>query len=411
MTPAAAFVPPAYPFDALGELAVAAEAVPGGLVDLSIGTPCDAPPAVVLEALAAPAGVRGYPSSTGSAGLLDAARGYLERRFGVAVERRQVASCIGTKELVAGLPHWLRLRRPELDTVLYPAISYPTYAMGATLAGCRAVPVTSLPGGGTDLESLDEADAERALCLWVNSPANPSGELTDLAAAAAWGRRRGVPVLSDECYSEFSWADRPRSILEHGCDGVLALHSVSKRSNCAGLRVGFYAGDGELVHYIAELRRHAGFMVPGPAQAAATAALGDDSHVEVQRATYLERLELLVHALSSAGLAASLPAGSFYLWIAAGDVGGQPAAEPTHEGADWRLTRQLALAAGILVSPGSFYGEGGAGFVRLAVVQPTERIALAARRLAAVVGAGLPAPAVAASQPGTGAPTTTAARP
>jgi len=386
------FAPPVYPFDRLAGLAGAAAALPGGMVDLSAGSPTDPPPPGVVAALSASASERGYPSATGSPAVLEAAAAWVGRRFGVELELGQLALCVGTKEFVAGLPHWLRLRSPGRDTVLHPALAYPTYEMGATLAGCRAVGVPAAPSGGLDLSAVGEEDAARALCLWVNSPANPDGSLTDLAAAAAWGRERGVPIVSDECYAEFTWSGRPRTVLEHGSDGVLALHSISKRSNCAGLRLGFYAGDPDLVSYLAELRRHAGLMVPGPVQAAAAVALSDDAHVEAQRARYRERLELLVAALGAAGLAARPPDGSFYLWLPAGGetapawVRALPGGDEG-EGDDWRLARFLAERAGALVSPGEFYGEPGRGFVRLAVVQPTERIALVGRRLAAALAA------------------------
>src|SRR5208282_4878855 len=176
-------------------------------------------------------------------------------------------------------------REPGRDTVLYPAVSYPTYAMGAELAGCRAVPVPSAPGrsGGLALDAVEPADAARALVLWSNSPSNPTCALGDLGAEAAWGRAHGVPVFSDECYAEFTWDGPPRSILEAGTDGVVAVHSLSKRSNLAGVRAGLYAGDEELVSYLVDVRRHAGLMVPGPVQAGAVAALDDDSHVDLQR--------------------------------------------------------------------------------------------------------------------------------
>ena len=179
---------------------------------------------------------------------------------------------------------------PSRDTVLYPAVAYPTYEMGAILAGCRPVPVPPRAGGGLDLDAIDPADAARALMLWVNSPSNPTGALSDLDAAAAWGRARGVPVFSDECYVEFTWDGRGRTILEQGIDGVVAVHSLSKRSNLAGLRVGFYAGDEELVTYLKEVRKHVGMLVPGPAQAAGAVALSDDDHVQVQRDRYRARL-------------------------------------------------------------------------------------------------------------------------
>ncbi|MDQ4088998.1 MAG: aminotransferase class I/II-fold pyridoxal phosphate-dependent enzyme, partial [Actinomycetota bacterium] len=277
------FVPPPYPYDRLNEAKAAASAFDGGIVDLSIGTPFDPPPAEALAALSTSGAERGYPASIGSKRLREAAVGWMGRRFGVEVPVDGVAACVGTKELVANVVGWLRLRTPDRDTVLYPSIAYPTYEMGATLAGCRAVPVD-------DLALLPDAEAGRALCLWVNSPANPTGALADLGAAATWGRAHGVPVLSDECYAEFTWDGLPHTILEHGLDGVLAVHSLSKRSNLAGLRVGFYAGDGDLVHYLSEVRKHAGFMVPGPVQAAAAVALDDDAHVDEQRERYLERL-------------------------------------------------------------------------------------------------------------------------
>lgn len=360
----AAFVPPPYPYDRLDELKALGERLEGGLVDLSIGTPCDPPPPAVVEALARSGAERGYPPSIGSAAYREAAAGWLLRRLGVALDPSSVAACVGTKELVAGLPQWLHLRQPDRDTVLYPAISYPTYAMGATLAGCRAVPYRTLEG-------IDPADAARALCLWVNVPSNPTGELGDLAAAAAWGRHRGVPVLSDECYVEFTWDGPPRTILEHGPEGVLAVHSLSKRSNLAGARAGFYAGDGELVRYLSEVRKHAGFMVPGPVQAAAVAAWADDAHVDEQRERYRHRLDVMAEGLRLTGVEAPRPAGAFYLWA------------PAPEGDAWALARRLAVDGGILVSPGEFYGPDGAGFVRVAVVQPDDRIELGRERLRA----------------------------
>jgi succinyldiaminopimelate transaminase len=356
------FEPPIYPYERLVDLRAEADARPGGCVDLSIGTPCDPPPPAVIEALAGSGAERGYPPSVGSPEFREAAAGWLVRRLHVTVEPSAVAACIGTKEFVGTLPQWLRLRTPGRDTVLYPGVSYPTYEMGATLAGCRAVPYLAL----SDIEA---ADADRALCLWVNSPANPSGDLVDLAAVAAWGRDRDVPVVSDECYVEFTWDGPPRTVLEHGLDGVLAVHSLSKRSNLAGVRAGFYAGDPELVHYLSEVRKHAGFMVPGPVQAAAAVAYGDDDHVDEQRARYHARLERLRKVLAAVDAPAPMPAGAFYLWA------------PAPGGDAWALAKKLAVEGGALVSPGEFYGPAGAGHVRIAAVQPDDRIELIAERL------------------------------
>jgi succinyldiaminopimelate transaminase len=370
---AGGFRPPVYPFDRLDGPKRKAELHDGGIVDLSIGTPCDAPAPGVLAALAGSGAERGYPSSKGGPALRRAAAAWIGRRFGIEVPPEAVAACVGTKELVAGLPQWLSLRSPARDTVLYPSLSYPTYEMGAVLARCRAVPVAERPDGGLDLTSVSEEDARRALVLWVNSPSNPTGAVDDLLVAAAWGRRFGVPVFSDECYVEYTWAGPPRTILESGLAGVVAVHSLSKRSNMAGLRAGFYAGDPDLVTYLSEVRQHAGFMVPGPVQAAAAAALDDDAHVEAQRARYRERLECFASVLKGLGASPGLPAGGFYLWSEVPD--------PGQDGAAWAFTDLLAEGGGCLVAPGDLFGGGGASHVRVAMVQPTERLLLVARRL------------------------------
>ena len=364
------FVPPPYPYDRLDRLRPSSEANLGGTVDLSIGTPFDPPPQRVIEALASSGSERSYPASIGSLAFRQAARRWMMRRFDVDVPVGQIGASIGSKEFVATLPQWMKLRTPSRDTVLYPAVAYPTYEMGAILAGCRPVAVGATPTGQLDLDSIDPADAERALVLWVNSPSNPTGKLDDLQAAAAWGRAHGVVVFSDECYVEFTWTGRGRTILESGLDGVVAVHSLSKRSNLAGVRVGFYAGDAELVGYLQEVRKHVGMMVPGPAQAAGVAALDDDEHVAVQRERYRSRLELLAAVLSEwSQESVALPDGAFYLWI------------PVADG--WEYAERLAREGGALVSPGEFYGPDGARFVRVAVVQPDDRIQLVADRLAA----------------------------
>jgi succinyldiaminopimelate transaminase len=366
------FVPPPYPYDRLDAFAAHGRSMDGGLVDLSIGTPCDPPLAAVVAALSSSNAERGYPASIGSDALRRAALDWMQRRFGVDVPTSDVAACIGTKEFVATTPHWLRLRTPDKDTVLYPAVAYPTYEMGATLANCRAVPVPMRADGTMDLGSITADDASRALMLWVNSPSNPTGHLDDLGAAVAWGRANSVPVFSDECYAEFTWNTSPKSALQHSLDGVVAVHSLSKRSNLAGVRVGFYAGDHDIVDYLKEVRKHVGMMVPGPAQAAGVAALADDAHVVEQRDRYLRRLETVRLVVGKwSGLDIPMPAGGFYLWFDA------------HDG--WAFAERLAREAGTLVSPGDFYGAGGANNVRIAVVQPDEKISLMAKRLGVAI--------------------------
>ena len=342
MVESAGFVPPPYPYDRLDHLVPFAQALDGGVVDLSIGTPCDPPLDSVIAALSTSDAERGYPPSIGTDTLRQAIRSWLDRRFDLDVPLAQLAACIGTKEFVATTPQYLRLRTPSKDTVLFPAVAYPTYEMGATLAGCRAVAVPCRTDGALDFSAIEPADAAHA-----------------------------VPVFSDECYVEFIWDGPASTILHHGFDGVVAVHSLSKRSNLAGVRVGFYAGDADIVGYLKEVRKHVGMLVAGPAQAAAAVALGDDAHVAVQRDRYRRRLERLGKVFSVwSGVDIPFPAGGFYLWFDAGD--------------GWEFAERLAREGGALVSPGDFYGAGGAQNVRAAVVQPDDRIELVAQRLGVV---------------------------
>jgi succinyldiaminopimelate transaminase len=372
------FRPLPYPYARLGPIRAKAAALPGGAVDLSVGSPCDAPSAAVMAALASGdegGATRGYPSSAGSLAARRAAADWMARKFGVSVDPGQVALCIGTKELVGGLPHWLHLRDPSRDTVLYPELAYPTYEMGALLAGLRAVPVPVDQEFRLRLskDAVSEEDAARALLLWVNSPGNPAGQLDDLAAAAAWGRQRGVLVASDECYAEMTWKGEPATVIGNGggadgTAGVLAVHSVSKRSNLAGLRFGWYAGDAEVVEFLRDVRQHAGFMVPGVAQLAGAAALADQEHADAQRERYRQRLERLRQILGAVGVPGPFPEGGIYIWA------------PAPDGDAWALTARLAAEGGLVVSPGEFYGPAGAGCVRVAAVAPMDRIQLVASR-------------------------------
>jgi succinyldiaminopimelate transaminase len=373
MSVPAGFVPPPYPYERLDALKRLADSLPGGIVDCSIGTPCDPVPDVARRAAAdALASSNGYPPSAGTPAFRVAAARWITRRFNVPVDAGMVGACVGTKELVASLPHLLHLRTPRRDTVLYPAVAYPTYEMGATLAGLRAVPVPVDEHWHVDVGAIDERDAERALLLWCNEPGNPASQAADNAyfsGVASWARAHDVVIASDECYAEF--APHPATILSTGLNGRLAVHSVSKRSNMAGMRAGFYAGDPELVSYLVETRKHAGFMVPTAVQAAAAAALGDDQHVDEQRARYGERRAVVRDALAEHSLVHDGGDALFYLWLRAADTADD----------GWEIAARLAHGAGMLVSPGDLYGAAGADHVRLALVQPRARLELALERL------------------------------
>ena len=373
---------PPYPHDRLDVLKQVANAVPGGVIDVSVGTPVDPMPGIVVKALVdAAAGATGYPATIGSAVFRDAAAWWIERRFGCVVTPAEVVAVIGTKELVASLPRALSLRDPSRDTVLYPAAAYPTYAMGAALAGMRAVAVPVDAQWHIDLSQVSDDDASRALVLWLNDPSNPTGAVASpeqMEAAVAWARARGIVVASDECYAEFTYdADgnprAPVTALSAGNNGVLAVHSLSKRSNMAGFRAGFVAGDGHLVNYLGELRKHGGMMTPAPVQAAAAVALGDDEHVVDQQLRYARRRAKALPALEARGLVHDGGDSTFYLWL-------RDATEGPDARDGWAIAADLA-ATGLIVAPGDFYGEAGAAHVRVALTITDDALDLVVARL------------------------------
>ena len=357
-----AFDLPPYPYDRLNEVRAVAIERHGSAIDMSVGAPFDAPPQAVIEALSTSGAERGYPPSIGTAEFRTAASRWLDTQFDVGIDPMGIGSTMGLKEFVAGLPHWLRLKDPSRDTVLYPAVAYPSYAMGARLAHGRAVAVPVDEHWRLQLDQIDPADIARASVLWVASPGNPTGALEDLDALATWGRTNNVLIASDECYIEFTWNGSPCTILSSGVDGVLAVHSLSKRSNLAGLRAGFYAGDPEIVHWCQEIRKHTGAMMAGPNQHAAAVAFGDQEHVQAQREIYRRRMQQMISVLAAFDVDASMPEGGFYLWARA--PGGDA----------WGLVGELADRVGLIVSPGEFYGDVSDEYVRVAVVQSDELI-------------------------------------
>jgi len=351
-------------------------------VDLSVGTPVDPVPGVVQDALRAAANAPGYPATHGTRALREAAAGWLARRHEVTVEPDAVLPLIGTKEFIASLPALLGCGPG--DVVVYPELAYPTYDIGARLAGADAVAADALPPAG--LVPAPQASATKTTTpahpgpvrlVWVNSPSNPTGRVLSagqLAAAARAVRERGAVLASDECYIGLGWTAEPVSVLHPevcggSFDGLLAVHSVSKRSNLAGYRAGFVTGDPALVAELLEIRKHAGMMMPAPVQAAMAAALGDDEHAERQREVYAARRDQLRAALEKAGWTITHSKAGLYLWA-------------SRPGLDcWSSVRLLA-EAGILVAPGEFYGPAGAQHIRVALTATDEQVAAAARRLA-----------------------------
>lgn len=329
---------------------------PDGIVDLSVGTPVDPTPAIVQSALASASNASGYPLTAGTAELRTAISSWCVSRLGASGEFG-VLPTLGSKELVAWLPTLLGARK-----VLFPSVAYPTYEVGARIAGAEGVAVSS------DVSTWPDADL-----VWLNSPSNPTGEVwseKQMIRALEWARSRGAVIASDECYLEFGWERQPISLMKiAGTDlsSVLVVHSLSKRSNMAGYRAAFVAGDSGLVSKLLEIRKHAGMILSAPVQAAMIVALGDDAHVAEQRSRYSARRTLLSPALVGAGFQIDHSEAGLYLWATRG--------EDSWESVKWLAER------GILVAPGAFYGAEGSRHVRIALTATDERVATAVERL------------------------------
>ncbi|MFE3096515.1 succinyldiaminopimelate transaminase [Streptomyces sp. NPDC059248] len=356
---------PVFPWDRLEPYKATAAAHPDGIVDLSVGTPVDPVPPLIRQALVDAADSPGYPTVWGTAALRDALTEWVGRRLGaVGAGHRNVLPLVGSKELVAWLPTQLGLGPG--DRVAYPRLAYPTYEVGARLCGAT-------PEVYDDPTDLDPAGLR---LLWLNSPSNPTGRVLgkdELTRIVAWARRHGVLVFSDECYLELGWEAEPVSVLHPDVcggtyEGLVAVHSLSKRSNLAGYRAAFAAGDAEVLGELLTVRKHGGMMVPAPVQAATVAALGDDAHVAEQRARYAARRAALRAALEGHGFRIEHSEASLYLWA-------------TRDQSCWETVAHLA-ELGILVAPGDFYGTAGERFVRVAFTATDERVEAAVKRLA-----------------------------
>lgn len=355
---------PDYPWDTMAPFRAQAAEHPDGIVDLAIGSPIDPTPEFVRDALAEASDAHGYPLTIGTVELRDAIVNWLSRRRGATgLGHEHVLPTIGSKELVAWLPFMLGLGVG--DVVVHPRAAYPTYEIGAVLAGA------------TSFASDDPAEwPERTRLVWLNSPGNPDGRVLNVAelrAAVARARELGAVIVNDECYAELQWTvDEVPSILDPrvtdgNIESVLMIYSLSKQSNMAGYRGAFVAGDASAIERLSVVRKHAGMMLPAPLQHAMVAALGDDAHVAEQRERYQARRDVLKPALEAAGFRVDFSDAGLYLWAT--------------EGRDaWESIERLA-SLGIVGGPGHFYGVHFPNHVRLSITASDERIAAAAERL------------------------------
>ncbi|WKD57890.1 LL-diaminopimelate aminotransferase [Corynebacterium capitovis DSM 44611] len=351
---------PDFPWDTIADVKAQAARHPGGIVDLSVGTPVDDVDPSIQLALSEAAATPGYPQTAGTHQLRQAIAGALARRYGVAgVTERCVLPVVGTKEAIAWLPTLLGLRGA---TVVIPEVAYPTYEVGALIAGCEIV--------------RSDEPVDGASLVFVNSPSNPTGRVCTTDELRRWveySRETGAIIASDECYMGLAWSAEPVSLLDPRVtdgdnSGLLAIHSLSKTSNMASYRAGFIAGDEDLVHELLRVRKHAGLMVPGPIQQAMVAALSDDAHQDLQRLIYATRRATLLKALIGAGFAIDYSDAGLYLWA-------------RRDGMSGRETLNWLAERGILAAPGDFYGPAGENHVRIALTATDERINAAAQRL------------------------------
>lgn len=323
-----------------------------------MGTPVDETPEFIQVALRESSNAPGYPLTAGTPALRGALREWAQNRLG-ATGDFDLLPLIGSKELVAWLPTLL-----EVKSVLYPEIAYPTYGVGAILGRAVGTPVPIDPSFWPDAD-----------LAWINSPSNPTGRVhsdNEVRAVIDWSRKHDAVVVSDECYLEFGHTSIPESILSF-TDGdnrnILALHSLSKRSSMAGYRAAFLIGDKDLIARIREIRKHAGMMVALPVQKAMIAALHDDVHVAQQRERYNSRRERLAPALERSGFRIEESKAGLYIWC-------------TRDESDWDSVAWLA-DLGILATPGHFYGELGARYIRVALTATDAQIDEAVLRLSA----------------------------
>lgn len=364
---------PDFPWDSLTPIRQRAAEHPQGVCDLTIGSPIDDVPSFIQDALGQASDAFSYPPVVGTQELRAAIADFLGRERGCSADV-DILPAIGSKEMIGLLPSFLGLGAG--DTIAFPDIAYPTYDIGARLAGCESICI--------DTASAPASWGEGIALLWLNSPSNPDGRVLDveqLRRIRAWARATGTIIASDECYTALCWdVDEAPSILDarvcgDDASGLVTVYSLSKQSNLAGYRASFIAGDAGLIEKIRETRKHLGFMMPAPVQHAMAVALGDSEHVRAQREIYARRREVLLSGVERAGLINSASSvGGLYLWVRAPEDMGV---------AGWDIVRACA-ELGIIVTPGDFYGEAGRDFVRMSLTATDDAIAQAADRLSAL---------------------------
>ena len=352
------------------------------VIDFSIGDPREPTPPFIVEALrdSVPP-VSQYPTSAGLLELREAVAGYVERRFGVEVDpATQVIPTSGAKEAIFNTP-FAFIDRDAGDAVVYPTPGYPVYERGSLFAGAAVFPIELSGDFVLRAEMVPEEAWERARLVWMCSPHNPAGSvsaLEDIAGLYVRAVEADALLLSDECYSDVyeddAYPGGPMSALQvagDGSPGVLSYLSLSKRSGMTGYRSGAIVGDAEAIAALKALRATTGTASPEFVQGAAITAWNDDSHAAERRAIFAEKRRVLKAAFDDLGFQTVGSHAGLYLWIKVDD--------------DMTFTDRL-LDEGIVVSPGRFFGPGGEGFIRLALVPTVAECSVAADTLRPLLG-------------------------
>jgi acetylornithine aminotransferase len=356
-----------YPFVRLNEAAAERRARGLEVIDLGMGDPREPTDAAILQALGD--GVRermGYPAAVGLPELREAVAGWVDRRYGVALDPdTQVIPTLGSKEAIFSFAQVVLDAAGGRDTVVVTEPGYPVPGRGAAFTGARVIelPLREENGFLPEIDAVAAGLWQRTAVVWLNSPNNPTGAVASLAfleRLAGLAREHGFVLASDEAYSELWFDEAPPSALElDDLTGVVAFNTLSKRSSMTGFRSGFVAGDAELIAALKRFRPNVGTAPQEFVQRASVVAWGDEEHVARAREAYRRKRVLLLDVLRRKGLRDAGGPATMYLWIAV------PARETSESHA------ASLLDHGVLVTPGSYLGPSGEGYVRYALV-PTE---------------------------------------
>jgi succinyldiaminopimelate transaminase len=371
-----------YPIAAVRERAAERRRAGLPVIDFSIGDPREPTPAFIPDALrAAVPAVSQYPTSAGKKSLREAVAAYVQRRHGIVVDpETQVVPTSGSKESIFSM-HLAFVDPRAGDVVAFPSPGYPVYERGARFAGANLHRVVL--DGDFIMRASDIPDDiwDRARIVWTCTPHNPSGSVSsneDLSDLYRKARTHGVLLASDECYADTYeddvFPDGPASILqvaEDGIEGALVFLSLSKRSGMTGYRSGAIVGDAEAIAALKQLRETTGTASPDFVQDAAAAAWSDDAHAAERRTIFTAKRRILKGAFTKLGMEVVASKAGLYLWVKVGDD---------------IATSDRLLEQGVVVSPGRFFGQGGEGFIRLALVPALEECEQAATALTDALG-------------------------